>query len=177
MMTNPTMKMMARALGALLITLALALPSSAWAQSQKIAYVDLREALTKIDEGKAAQKRLKSQLSKKQKELNKQQEKVKGLKSNFEAQVAMMNEDAKRKKMKELQEELVELQQMYFAMQQELSQAEAKATKKIFDKMRKVVAEIAEEKGYDLVLEKGDSLVYGKVRYDLTDELVERYNK
>ena len=164
--------------GLLMLTLCLLLPAhTAFAQNLKVGYVDLQQALNKVDDGKTAKARLKKDFDAKQKELNSQQEQVKKLKEQIESQ-PMLSEDAKRGKVMEMQKKMYELQQLYVALQGDLAKAEAKATKDIFDKMGKIIEGIAKEKGYDLVLERTESaILFAKEGMDLTDELIKRYNK
>lgn len=165
-------------LGAALMSLLLLTPSVSFAQSPKIGYVNLQRALNEVEEGKKAKARLKRDFEKKQKKLNAQQEELKKLKAEIENAGPVVSQEVKRKKAMEFQQKLMALQQTYMTLQQELAKKEAKATKKIFDKMGKIIAEIAKEKGYDLVLERTESAVlYAKDNMDLTNELIKRYNK
>lgn len=159
--------------------LALSLSTApAFAQSPKIGYVDLQRALGQVADGKKAKARLKKDFDAKQKKLNDRQEQVKKLKDSLEAGAAMMTEQAKRDKVVQLQREMAELQQLYLEMQRELATKESEETRKIFTKMETILAAIAKEKGYDLILEKSESSVlYAKESMDLTDELIKRYDK
>ncbi len=160
-----------------LSVLLVSIPATASAQS-KIGYVDLQRALNEVSEGKKAKSKLKKDFEKKQKDLNKKQEELRKMKENIEQNSMMLSDDAKRQKAMEFQQRLVELQQVYVKHQEELAKAEAKATKKIFDKMGKIIEQIAKEKGYDLVLERTESaLLYAKDGMDLTNELIKRYDK
>ncbi len=162
-------------LSILFFAFCMVLSTSAFAQ--KIGYVNLQEALNQVDDGKKAKKRLKTDFSKKQKKLDKKQKAVKAKKETLEAKAMMLSDDAKRKMAMELQKEMYELQQLYLALQGELSKAEAKATQKIFKKMGKIIEKIGKEKGYDLILEKTESSVlFAKPGMNITSELVKRYN-
>ena len=89
----------------------------------------------------------------------------------------MLSEEAKRQKVMSFQQKMYELQQEYMQMQGELAQSEAKETQKIFDKMGKIIEEIAKERKYDLVLESTESaILYAGEGMDFTDELIKRYN-
>ncbi len=150
---------------------------TASAQDLKIGYVDLQRALSQVEEGKEAKKKLKKDFEDKQAKLDKKQQEVKKLKEELKNQSMALSAEAKKKKRAQLQKKMAELQRMYMSLQRNLSQKEAKATKGIFKKMRKVVRKIADEKGYDLVLEKrGSSVLFAKDAMDLTDELIKRYD-
>lgn len=166
---------LAIAMGVMLSAMAFSAPAAA--QSPKIGYVDLQRALNEVDEGKKAKKRLEKEFEKKQSMLDKKQKEVKELKEQLDSGM-MLSEDAKRKKAVELQKQMAELQQLYMKMQRDLAKKEAEATQKIFKKMGAIVEKMAKEKGYDLILEKTESsILYAEDGMDLTDELIDRYDK
>lgn len=165
-------------LAVFVLLVGLGLCSTASAEDLKIGYVDLHKALNSVEEGKKAKKKLKKDYNNKQQKLNEKQKEVKQLKEELQSQSMALSKEAKMKKQRELQSKMQELQKMYMGLQRNLSQKEAKATKEIFDKMREVVEEIAEEKGYDLVLEKRkSSILYAGDGMNLTEELIERYQE
>ncbi len=152
--------------------------SSAWAQSVKIAYVDLQRALLEVEDGKKAKNRLKKEFDQKQKQLDKKQEAVKKMKEDLEQQAMMLSEEAKRAKAMELQKQMYELQQLYLELQGDLSKKEAEATKEIFERMGKIIEKLGKEKGYDMILERTESSVlYAKPGLEITDEVIKRYNQ
>lgn len=145
--------------------------------SPKIGYVDLQRALNNVEEGKAAKAKLKKDFEAKQQQLTKKQEEVQKLQQSLESGGEMMNDEAKQKKATELQQEMAGLQELYMEMQRDLAEKEGEATKRIFGKMEKILAGIAAERGYDLILEKSESSVlFAQDSMDLTDELVKRFN-
>ena len=164
-------------LAALLVSITMLIPVSAMAQGTKVGYVNLQRALNEVEEGKKAKARLKKDFDKKQKALDASQKEVADLKTTLESQGMMLSEEVKREKAMEFQKKMMDLQQTYMTMQQELAVEENKATKEIFDKMGKLIEEIAKEKKYALVLETTESaILYAQEEMDLTDELIKRYN-
>lgn len=162
----------------LLVGVGVSSTASAEDDSLKIGYVDLHKALNSVPEGKEAKKRLRKDYQSKQKKLRQKQKEVRKLKKELQNQSMALSKEAKRKKQKKLQKKMRNLQQTYMKLQKNLSKKEAKETKDIFKEMRSIVREIAEEKDYDLVLEKKkSSVLYGKEKMDLTDELIERFKE
>lgn len=148
----------------------------AFAQS-KIAYVDLQRALLEVEDGKKAKAQLKKEFDQKQKELDKKQADVKKMKDDLEAGAMMMTDETRQQKAMELQKQMYELQQLYLTLQGDLSQKEAEATKKIFDRMGKIIEQIGKEKKYELILERTESSVlWALPEMDITSELIKRYN-
>jgi Skp family chaperone for outer membrane proteins len=60
--------------------------------------------------------------------------------------------------------------------QQDLQGKEQKETAKIFERMTKIIGEIAAGENFSMIVDKS-ALVYAKPHLDLTNELIRRYNK
>ena len=95
-----------------------------------------------------------------QAELDKRQNELKAMKEEIDARGMMMTPEAKQEKMGELQKKLMEVQQLYYGLQQELSQKEAQATSGIFAKMGTLLEAIGKEAGYTIIVEKS-AVLYG----------------
>jgi outer membrane protein len=86
------------ALGALVLPLLAASP----AQAQKIALVNMQQAIESTVEGKAALAKLKAEVDKKQKELEQKRDELKKLDEDLTKQAAILKPDALEKKKQEL---------------------------------------------------------------------------
>ncbi len=163
------------ALAAVLLGIAAA-PAPGRAE-QKVAFVDLQRALNEVDEGKAAKAQLKKDFDAKQKTLDERQDELKKLKADFDKQSVVMAETAKRDKQAELDRKFMETQQLYLQMQKELSEREREVTKGIFDRMSKIIGEIAEAEGFTMIFDRENSgLIYAPVSLDVTNELIRKFN-
>src|SRR5687768_11672538 len=109
------------------LAFSLAMPAFA-ADDVKLGYVDLQRALNEVEEGAAAKKALKKEFDEKQKTLDAKQNELKAIKEELDARGSMMKPEVKQDKLNDLQKRLMETQQLYFALQQELSKREADAT-------------------------------------------------
>ncbi|WP_158542392.1 OmpH family outer membrane protein [Lujinxingia litoralis] len=151
--------------------------ATASAQDVKIGYVDMQEALNSIEEGKRVKARLEREFAQRQERLDAKQNEVMQMRQELEQQAMMLSEDARRERVTTLQTRMQELQELYLQLQSELAQQEAEATKSIFDRMRGIIATMAREQGYTLILERTESSVlYAADGMNLTTELVRRYN-
>ncbi len=158
--------------------LLLATGASAWpalAQT-RVGYVDIQRAILETDEGKAAKARLKKEFDKRQKELDRLQADLKARKDELDKQAMTMDPKKRQAKEAELQQKLLELQQRFVQLQGELSQQEKQLTERILARMEGVLREIAEANEFDMVLEKGATVLYAKESLDLTGELIRKYN-
>jgi len=159
----------------LAVALALALSAPAAAADVKLGFVDLQRALNEVDEGANAKKALKKEFDEKQKTLDAKQNELKALKDELDSRGTMMKPEVKQEKLNDLQKRLLETQQLYFQLQQELSKREGEATAEIFKKMGVILQTLGEEQGFSMIVEKS-AVVYAKPSLDVTNELIRRYN-
>jgi outer membrane protein len=159
------------------ITLAIAVPQAARAAELKIGFVNLQQAVSEVDEGKAARDALKKEFEQKQKTLDDKQNELKRLKDDLEKQMVVMSEEAKREKAMDFERKVNEMQQVYVQMQKDLSDREREMMKVIFDKMEAVIKDIAQAEGYAYVFEQQNAgLIVAPPSANMTNELVRRYN-
>lgn len=156
----------------------LGVASTAVAEDLKVGYVDLNRALAETEKGQEVKKKLQQDFKDRQEKLNGKQREIKKLKKKLSSQSKALSKEARRKRQQKLRRKLGKLQQLYMREQRAMSKKKAKETKDIFAKMRTIVEGIAEEKGYDLVLEKSkSSVLYAEKRMDLTDALIEKFDE
>jgi outer membrane protein len=156
----------------------LLLGSPALASEIKIGYVDLQKALTLTDEGRIAKERLKKDFDVKQKKLDQAQEELKKEKEAFDKQSQLWTEDKRREEEQTLQKKFQEATVMWQQMQKDLSDAEAKETSQIFQKMEVIIHDMAEAEGFTHVFDRKQAgLIYAPESMDLTPELVRKYNE
>jgi len=151
----------------LMVALAAAIPMtfSAVAHAEvKIAYVNFQKALGELDEAKAARARLESLKDQKQKDLDKAQDGLKHDQETFQ------------KKAEDLQKRIIDLQQNFEKGRQELAQKEGDEFGPILQKMRNVVAAIAQKEGFTMVFEV-NGIAYAPDSLDLTNQLIRTYNE
>lgn len=173
-----------RRLGALLVSgavltagMALAPMSVAQAavpQVRKIATVDMQRVLNETKHGKKERKKLEASSKAKQQKLDKKRAQL----EKDQAKLQTLKGAALAKAQEDLQKQLIELQQVYMTMQQELAADEGRLLEEIYGKSKGIVDKIADELGLDLVLINDvNNIIYQKSGLDITDELVKRFNK
>jgi outer membrane protein len=159
------------------LALAIAVPQAARAAELKIGYVNLQQAVTEVEEGKAARDTLKKEFDQKQKMLDDKQNELKRMKDDLDKQMVVMSDEAKREKAMEFERKVNEMQQVYVQMQKDLQEREREMMKVIFDKMEAVIKDIATAEGYGYVFEQQNAgLMVAPAAANMTQELVRRYN-
>jgi outer membrane protein len=138
----------------------------------------LQRAINETEDGRQAKRRLKKVFDERQKSLNVKQESLKAQKESLERQQDVLSQDAFKKKVEKYQTDLMDLQNEYVQYQQELSTKEAELTQKILEKMQKILRRIGQTDGYTLIIEANEGgVVWVPGNLDLTDVLIQRYNK
>jgi outer membrane protein len=150
--------------------------SAAFAEDAKLGYVDMQRALNETEDGRKAKEKLKKDFDQKQKELDEQQTQLKKDIEDLDKKRTLLPADKVREKEAELRSRLEKVQQTYVRHQQDLSGKEQKETAKIFERMTKIIGEIAAAENFAMIVDKS-ALVYAKPHLDLTNELIRRYNK
>ncbi len=162
---------------ALAAVLAVAAPRAVRAAEQKIGYVNLQQAVTEVDEGKAARDTLKKEFDQKQKMLDDKQNELKKMKDDLDKQMVVMSEETKREKAMEFERKVNDMQQVYVQMQKDLSDRERDLMKGIFDKMESIIKEIAASEGFAFVFEQQNAgLIVAPPSGNMTAEVIRRYN-
>ena len=149
--------------------------SAAFAEDVKIGYVDMQRALNETDDGRKAKEKLKKDFDQKQKELDEQQNALKKDMEDLEKKRTLLPPEKAREKDAENRARLEKIQQTYLRHQQDLSGKEQKETQKIFERMTKIIQEIAAAENFSMIVDKS-ALVFAKPHLDLTNELIRRYN-
>lgn len=167
---------MRRILVALILPVALFAAKAAHAQTLKLGYVDVQRAVQEVEDGKNARTRLKAELDDRRGQLDRKKVELEKMKSEFDKQAAVLSEDAKKKKMEELQKAFMEAQGAAQQMQEELSGKEQEAMSQISARMIRIVGDVAEKDGFSFVMDKA-VLLYAPPAQDLTNEVVRKYNE
>jgi outer membrane protein len=151
--------------------------SVARAEGLRIGYVDMQRALNDTEDGKRAKARLKGIFDRKQKELDQKQTELKKMKEDLDRQRTLLDAPKIAAKEREMQEKFLGLQQLYLKHQKDLAEEEGKAMKGILQRMQGIIAAIAQAEGLGFIFEKTEAnLLWAKSEFDLTSQLVRRYN-
>jgi outer membrane protein len=163
--------------GLLILAVMFLLVSPALA-AQKIAYVDLQKALNLSQEGSKAKQDISALVKKYEAEFKDKQQALLQKKDELQKQAALLSDSAKAEKEREYQQEVKDLQRFQNDVKEELQQRDADYTKRILNEMNEVLQQLGEKGGYSMILEKNEGAVlYAVEAVDLTDELIEAYDK
>lgn len=152
--------------------------TKAGVSANRVALIDFQVAILQTDEGKSAKAKIEKEVDSRKKELLTQQQELKKLEDDFEAKRAVLSEDEKGSRARDLQAKFMAFQRSQMTLDQEVRQKEMQETQKIFQKLSSIVEEYAKKHNYDLVFEKGaGAVLYIAQNSDITADIVTLYNQ
>ncbi len=168
------------------LALALALSGASLAQGaaattagDKVAIVNIQDAIANTNEGKKELDALQQRFTPKQNELKTQNDEVENLKKQMQAQGDKLSEDERTNRLKSLEVKQKALQRNFEDAQNEFQQAEQEVVNRLGKKMLDVLEKYAKNKGYAMVLDVSNPqtpVLYASPGANITKELVEAYN-
>jgi outer membrane protein len=145
------------------------------ADADGIAVVDLQGAVMQTEDGIRAQATLKKLFDKRQRELDGKQEQLAKARQDIERQAKFLSREAVARRMEAWQAEMLGLQTVFVDYNKELTKKQSELTAPIIKKMVAILAKVARQSSYDLVLDKA-AAPYARPDLDLTDRVVQMYN-
>ncbi len=144
----------------------------------KIAVIDLQAVVRKSEAGQKALKKLQAKFEALKKKLQAKEEELRKFKEDLEKKAPLLSPDVRQEKERQYQKMLREYQAQREDAQYEMKQAEEKALQPIMKDLEKVVKQMAQKEGYDLILEKRMPGIYWtSEKIEITDHVVELYNQ
>ena len=158
---------------------ALALVSAAavgaQAQEVKIGYVNSDRVLREAAPAKAAQTRLESEFSKRQKEGEDAASRLKAAADKLDKDGPTLAEAERTRRQRDLVEQDRELQRKRREFQEDLNQRKNEELASVVERANKVVKQIYESEKFDLILQ-GDVVIFASSRVDITDKVIKALN-
>ena len=162
----------------LLLTLLVAImATTAW--GQRFAYVDTEYILDNIPEYQAAEREIEQLSVEWQAELEDKFAEVDRLYREYQAEAPLLPDEMKQEREEEiirLEQEAKELQMQRFGREGELFRKREELLEPIQDRVYNAVEEIASRGNYAVIFDRagGVSMIYTDVRYDLSDDVLQR---
>lgn len=161
-----------------MILTGLILTQVASAADFKLAVVDLQRALQSVESGKKAKTSLEKEFQAKKKELDTEEAAIRKMTEDFKKQSMVLSEDAKRKKEGEIQDRVMKFRELYGKSQQDIQTRERELTEPLIQKLKAIVEEIGNTKGFTMILEKNENgILFSSGKEDLTEEVIKAFNK
>jgi len=160
----------------LLILALVLLPNVSYAQTVKIAVVDLEQLLSQSLAGKSIQEQLKQQRTEFQKEFSAREDELMNAENTLIEQKAELSNEEFLQKRKEFETKLLETRNLFQKRRNALDKGVNNALSKLRKKIVEVTAGISEQDNYNVVLTK-DSVVLVETEIDITEKVMRSMNK
>ncbi|MDR1747052.1 MAG: OmpH family outer membrane protein [Tannerella sp.] len=147
------------------------------AMAQKFALIDMEYILKNIPAYEMTNEQL-SQLSKKwQTEVEALQQEAQNMYKTYQSDLVFLSAEMKSKREEEIvkkEQEAQDLKRKYFGAEGELYQKRSSLMKPIQDEIYNAVKEIAEEKGYQAVVDRASamSIIFASPKIDISNEVL-----
>jgi outer membrane protein len=144
---------------------------------QKIAIVDTKYILDKMPDYKEAQKKLDQMSEQWQREIDLKNTEVEKMYRDFEAEQVMLSDELKKKREDQLfnkEKELRDLQKQRFGFEGDLFKKRQELVKPVQDKVYNAIQKIAQQRGFDLILDKseGITVIFADPKLDRSDDIL-----
>ncbi|MBO8085641.1 OmpH family outer membrane protein [Marichromatium sp. AB32] len=157
---------------ALLLALALPLPALA---GPSVGYVDMQKVLEESRIGQQVQEQLRKDFEPRGRALAEEEQTLMQMQQSLERDAPLMSEAQVDKQRTELKERIAAYQKEAAQLQRELMKAQQEKGREIVVPAREVVNAIAEKRGLDMVVERGQNgLLYIDEGLDITEAVIER---
>lgn len=147
--------------------------SAAHAQELKIGYVNSERVLRDAAPAKAAQAKLESEFSKRERELADVASKLKAASDQLERDAPTLAESERARRQRELVEQDREFQRKRREFQEDLNQRKNEELTAVVERANKVIKQIFETEKYDLILQEA---VFAGPRVDITEKVIKALN-
>lgn len=149
--------------------------SSAFAE-QKIAVVDVQRVLNDSKAAKSVQDQLQKKREAYQKELASQEKELKALQDSVVGASDSLSKEEVQQKRAEFEKKLLKMRNLVKKRRGALELAAANALEDLRNEVVKVVAELAQEQSYTMVITR-QNVILAEKELEITDEVMKRLNK
>lgn len=147
--------------------------AGAHAQELKIGYVNSERVLREAAPAKAAQSRLESEFSKREKDLGEQGARLKAAAERLEKEAPTLSESERARRQRELVEQDRDLQRRRREFQEDLTQRKNEELAAVVERANRVIRQIFEQEKYDVILQEA---IFAGPRVDITEKVIKALN-
>jgi outer membrane protein len=158
---------MTRGMLALILGL-LTFAGTASAQS-RIGFVNSQRVMNEAPQAAKAKKRIEKDFEKRDQDLQKLAKQLKEMQEMLEKNGVTMPDVERRSKEREFGDMNLDFQRKQRAFREDLSQRQNEETAAIYDRVNKVIKQIADAEKYDIIFQEA---VYASPRIDITDKVI-----
>jgi outer membrane protein len=146
---------------------------AAHAQELKIGYVNSERVLREATPAKAAQAKLETEFSKRERDMNDQASRLKAAADKLDKDAPTLAESERARRQRELVEQDRDLQRKRREFQEDLNQRRNEELAGVVERANRVIKQIFDGEKYDVILQE---VVFAGPRVDITDKVIRALN-
>jgi outer membrane protein len=139
--------------------------------TKKIVTVNIQEVLLGSEAGQEVKKVLEEKVGEFQAKFQQDQEEADALRSEIEKKSSVWSQEVREEKERDYQKRVREIQLKSEDAQFELQQLEKQVMSPILNELQKVIKEVGEEKGYDMIIDSRAGILYVDESLDISEEI------
>jgi outer membrane protein len=147
--------------------------SSAMAQELKIGYVNSERVLRESNAAKAAQSKLETEFSRREKDLAEIAGRLKAASDKLEKEAPTLAEGERSRRQRELVEQDRDFQRKRREFQEDLNQRKNEELSAVVERANRVIKQVFEGEKYDLIIQEA---VFAGPKVDITDKVIKALN-
>lgn len=149
------------------------------AQAQRLAIVDVNSLLQEMEEYKTAQGELDKVASKWRQEISIEMDKVKSMYNKYQAEQVLLSDEVRAQREEEIvntEKKVMDMQKLRFGPEGDLFKRRQELVKPVQNKVMAAIEAYADDRGYDLIIDKGGSagILFLNEDYDKTEDIRKR---
>ncbi len=161
----------------ILLTLAIAVAAVCAASAQKFALVDMDYILRNVPAYEMANEQLNQVSQRWEKEVNQLAQEAETMFKNYQSDMVFLTDDQKKKRQEEIvakEKEVTDARYKYFGPEGELYKKRQSLMKPIQEDVYNAVKAVAEEKGYQAILDRASSqsIVFASPKIDVSNDVL-----
>jgi outer membrane protein len=160
------------------LALVLSAATAAGAEDVKIGIVDVEQALSSTDEGKAAREEITRKMREARAQVEPMMEQRTALGEELQGKKYVLSDDALFQKQVQLAELENKIKSKLEELDGQLKIEQGKVLAPLETKMRTIIESIGKDQGFTLILQRNNPyLIYSREALDITDMVVSRFNQ
>ncbi len=140
----------------------------------RIGFVNSQRVMNEAPQAAKAKKKIEKDFEKRDQDLQKIAKQLKDMQEALEKNTVTMAEPERRTKEREFADLNRDFQRRQREFREDLSQRQNEETAAIFDRVNKVIKQIADAEKYDIIFQEA---VYASPRIDITDKVIKALNE
>lgn len=143
--------------------------SAAVLAESKIGFVNSQKILNDAPQAAKAKKKIEKDFEKRDQDLQRIAKQLQGMQENLDKNAVTMGESERRTKEREFGDLNRDFQRKQREFREDLSQRQNEEMASIFERVNKIIKQIAEAEKYDVIFQEA---VYANPRIDITDKVI-----